>query len=100
MKVPFLGEKTQIISEDRKADATLRLNRIEGQVRGLRKMVGEGRPCVEVLTQLASTQEALRGLTKLMMRNYLENCATEAIRTKAGDEIYDELMDVIFKFAK
>ncbi len=100
MKVPFLGEKTQIISEHRKADATLRLNRIEGQVRGLRKMVGEGRPCVEVLTQLASTQEALRGLTKLMMRNYLENCATEAIRTKAGDEIYDELMDVIFKFAK
>ncbi len=100
MKVPVLGEKTQIISEDRKADATLRLNRIEGQVKGVKKMVAEGRPCVEVLTQLASTQEALRGLTKLMMRNYLENCATEAIRSKAGDQIYDELMDVIFKFAK
>ncbi len=100
MKVPFLGEKTQIISEDRKADATLRLNRIQGQIKGINKMVGEGRPCVEVLTQLASTQEALRGLTKLMMRNYLENCATEAIRSKAGDEVYDELMDVIFKFAK
>ena len=100
MKVPVLGEKTQIISEDRKADATLRLNRIEGQIKGVKKMVAEGRPCVEVLTQLASTQEALRGLTKLMMRNYLENCATEAIRSKAGDEIYDELMDVIFKFAK
>ncbi len=100
MKVPVLGEKTQIISEERKADATLRLNRIEGQIKGVRKMVAEGRPCVDVLTQLASTQEALRGLTKLMMRNYLENCATEAIRSKAGDEIYDELMDVIFKFAK
>ncbi len=100
MKVPFLGEKTQIISEDRKADAILRLNRIQGQIKGINKMVGEGRPCVEVLTQLASTQEALRGLTKLMMRNYLENCATEAIRSKAGDEVYDELMDVIFKFAK
>ena len=100
MKVPFVGEKTQLISEDRKADAILRLNRIQGQIKGINKMVGEGRPCVEVLTQLASTQEALRGLTKLMMRNYLENCATEAIRTKAGDEIYDELMDVIFKFAR
>lgn len=100
MKVPFLGEKTQIISEDRKTDATLRLNRIEGQIRGLKKMVEEGRPCVEVLTQLASVQEALRGLTKLMIRNYLENCATEAIRSKSGDEIYDELMDVIFKFAR
>jgi len=100
MKVPFLGEKTQIISEERKEKASLRLNRIEGQVKGIKKMVMDGRPCVEVLTQLASTQEALRGLTKLMMRNYLENCATEAIRSKSGDEIYDELMDVIFKFAK
>lgn len=100
MKVPFLGEKTQIISEERKTDATLRLNRIEGQITGIKKMVSQGRPCVEILTQLASTQEALRGLTKLMMRNYLENCATEAIRSKAGDEIYDELMDVIFKFAR
>lgn len=100
MKVPFLGEKTQIISEERKADATTRLNRIGGQIEGLKKMVADGRPCVEVLTQLSSTQEALRGLTKLMMRNYLENCATEAIRSKASDEIYDELMDVIFKFAK
>ena len=100
MKIPFLGEKTQISTEERKADATLRLNRIEGQIKGIKKMVAEGRPCVEILTQLASTQEALRGLTKLMMRNYLENCATEAIRSKSGDEIYDELMNVIFKFAK
>lgn len=100
MRVPLLGEKTQIISEERKANATVRLNRIEGQIKGLKKMVAEGRPCVEVLTQLASTQEALRGLTKLMMRNYLENCATAAIRSKANDEIYDELMDVIFKFAR
>lgn len=100
MKVPFLGEKTQIISEERKAEATLRLNRIGGQIEGVKKMVVEGRPCVEVLTQLASVQEALRGVTRLMVRNYLENCATEAIRSKASDEIYDELMDVIFKFAK
>lgn len=100
MKIPVLGEKRQVISADRKADAGLRLNRVEGQIRGLKKMVDEGRPCVEVLTQLTSVQEALRGLTKLMMRNYLENCATEAIRSKSGDEIYDELMEVIFKFSR
>jgi DNA-binding FrmR family transcriptional regulator len=100
MKIPVLGEKRQIISKERKAEAALRLNRVEGQIRGLKKMVAEGRPCVEVLTQLASAQEAIRGLTKLMMRNYLENCATEAIRSKSGEGIYDELMDVIFKFAK
>jgi DNA-binding FrmR family transcriptional regulator len=95
-----LKEKTQIITDERKDEAVQRLNRVEGQVRGIRKMVEEDRRCVDVLVQLASTQEALRGLTKLMMRNYLEKCATEAIRSKANDEIYDELMEVIFKFAK
>jgi DNA-binding FrmR family transcriptional regulator len=100
MKTLILAEKRQVISQERKAEAMLRLNRVEGQIRGVKKMVDEGRPCVEVLMQLASVQEALRGLTKLMMRNYLENCATEAIRSKAGDEIYDELMEVIFKFSR
>ncbi len=100
MKVPFVGEKRQIISAARKAEAGVRLNRIEGQIRGLKKMASEDRPCVEILTQLASSQEALRGVTKLMMRNYLENCATEAIRSKSGEEIYDELMEVIFKFSR
>ncbi len=100
MKIPVLGEKNQIITAERKAEAIQRLTRVEGQVRGIRKMVDEDRRCVDVLVQLASVQEALRGLTKLMMRNYLENCATEAIRSESGDEIYDELMDVIFKFAK
>jgi len=100
MKIPVLGEKAQIITAERKAEAGQRLTRIEGQIRGIRKMVEEDRRCVDVLVQLASAQEALRGLTKLIMRNYLENCATEAIRSKANDEIYDELMDVIFKFAK
>ncbi len=63
-------------------------------------MVEETRPCVQILTQLASVQEALRGLTKLVMRNYLENYPTQAIRSKAGDAIYDELMDVIFEYSR
>ncbi len=76
-----------------------RLNRIEGQVRGVSGMVEAQRPCVEVLQQLASVQAALRGLTKTVLRNYLERCATDAIRS--GDsEVYDELMEAIYKFAK
>jgi DNA-binding FrmR family transcriptional regulator len=100
MKLPVLGEKSQIITEERKAEAAQRLTRVEGQLRGIRKMVEADRRCVDVLAQLASAQEALRGLTKLMIRNYLEKCATEAIRSKASDEIYDELTEVLFKFAK
>ncbi len=100
MKGVSAEEKRQVISKERQTQAVQRLNRIEGQVRGIKKMVEDGRPCVEILMQLASTQEALRGMTKLMMRNYLENCATEAIRSRESNEIYDELMDVIFKFSR
>lgn len=100
MKTGLVEGKRQVISKERQVQAVQRLNRIEGQVRGIKKMVEDRRPCVEVLMQLASTQEALRGMTKLMMRNYLENCATEAIRSRESDEIYDELMDVIFKFSR
>jgi len=76
-----------------------RLSRAEGQVRGVARMVEEQRPCLEVLQQLASVQAALRGVTKTVLRNYLERCATDAIRS--GDaSVYDDLMEAIYKFAK
>ncbi len=99
MRDIVLDQKVPVITDERQVDAVQRLNRVEGQIRGIRKMVEEKRQCVDVLTQLASVQEAMRGLTKLMMRNYLENCASKAIRSKNND-VYDELMDVIFKFAR
>jgi DNA-binding FrmR family transcriptional regulator len=76
-----------------------RLSRIEGQVRGVSRMLEEQRPCLDVLQQLASVQAALKGVTKEVLRNYLERCATDAI--KSGDTaIYDKLMEAIYKFAK
>lgn len=86
-------------TDELKKDSLARLNRIEGQVRGIAKMLDEDRGCLEVLQQLASLQAALRGVTKTVLRNYLERCATDSIRS--GDSaIYDELMDAIYKFAK
>lgn len=84
-------------------DAAQRLNRIEGQIKGIRKMVEEGRYCVEVLGQISAVHEALRGVGKLIMRNYLENCVTSSLRSgsrKKAKETYGELMDMIYKFAK
>ena len=76
-----------------------RLSKIEGQVRGVARMVEGQRPCLEVMQQLASVQAALKGVTKTVLRNYLERCATDAIRS--GDvAVYDELMDSIYKFVK
>jgi DNA-binding FrmR family transcriptional regulator len=79
-----------------KAKNLTRLRRIEGQVRGLQKMVEEDRYCADVLTQISSVHEALRSVARELMRNHLRHCATAAIR--AGDEsIYDELADLMHK---
>ena len=88
-----------IYENERLANMQARLSRIEGQVRGVSRMLDDQRPCMEVLQQLASVQAALRGVTKDVLRNYLERCATDAIRS--GDTtVYDELMDAIVKFVK
>jgi DNA-binding FrmR family transcriptional regulator len=83
---------------DRELEATrARLSRIEGQVRGVSRMLGDQQSCLKVLQQLASVQAALRGVTKTVLRNCLERCAGG----KCGDPCnLEELMDVIYKFAK
>lgn len=76
-----------------------RLAKIEGQIRGISKMLEGQRFCLDVLQQLASVQAALKGVSKTVLRNYLERCATDAIRS--GDNtVYDELMEAIYKFVK
>ena len=84
-------------------DANLkRLRRIEGQVRGLQKMVDEERYCADVLTQISSVHEALRAVGRELMRNHLKHCAASAIR--ASDEeasaMYDELVEMIYKHSR
>ena len=97
-----------IAAEGRKAvgvdphlkDANLkRLRRIEGQVRGLQKMVEEDRYCADIITQVASVQEALRGVARNLMRNHLHHCAAKALRSgkKAESEaMFDELLETIY----
>jgi len=75
-----------------------RLRRIEGQVRGLQKMVDEDRYCADILTQISSVQEALRGVGRELMRNHLKHCATGAIRSggSEADRMYDELVELVY----
>jgi DNA-binding FrmR family transcriptional regulator len=79
-----------------------RLRRIEGQVRGLQKMVEEERWCADVLTQVASVQEALRSVSRELLRNHLKHCAASAVREDAAkaDAIHDELVELMFKYAR
>jgi len=79
-----------------------RLRRIEGQVRGLQRMVEEERYCADIMTQIAAVQEALRSVGRELMRNHLKFCAASAIR--AGEEqaeaMYDELIDLMYRHVR
>ncbi|HWA40130.1 MAG TPA: metal-sensitive transcriptional regulator [Gemmatimonadales bacterium] len=78
---------------------THRLKRIEGQVRGLQKMVEDDRYCADILTQISSVQEALRSVARELMRNHLKHCATHAFRQgeAEAEAMYDELVDLFHK---
>ena len=97
------NDRKGVIVAPTRREAGQRLSRIEGQIKGIKKMVEEGRYCVDVLGQISAVHEALRGVGKLIMRNYLENCVTSALRSgkeKKAKETFKELMDVIHKFTK
>ena len=85
------------VDPDAKARNVKRLRRIEGQVRGLQKMVEEDRYCADILTQISSVQEALRAVGRELMRNHLKHCAASAIRSgpQAAESMYDELVELM-----
>ena len=86
-----------------KASNLRRLRRIEGQIRGLQRMVEEDRYCADILTQVSSAQEALRAVARALMRNHLAHCATHAIRSGSAEDrqaMYDELLEMIYRNAR
>lgn len=76
-----------------------RLRRIEGQVRGLQKMVEEDRYCPDILVQISSVQEALRSVGRELMRNHLKHCATRALSSggEQADSMVNELIELVYR---
>jgi DNA-binding FrmR family transcriptional regulator len=100
---PGDGEHAVAVDPGLKAAALTRLRRIEGQVRGLQKMVEEERYCADVLTQVSSVHEALRGVARILFRNHLEHCAASAIRSGRPEQtgaMYDELVELMYRSAR
>lgn len=74
-----------------------RLRRIEGQVRGIQKMIDGDRYCPDILVQIASVQEALRGVGRMLLQNHLTHCTADAFRRDDPEEVtrvVTELMDL------
>lgn len=100
---PSRGRKAVSVDPGIKSSNLKRLRRIEGQVRGLARMVEADRYCPDIMVQISSVHEALRAVGRGLMRNHLKHCASQAIRKGAASEAeatYDELMSLIYKHAR
>ena len=97
------GSKAHHVDPGAKDRNLKRLRRIEGQVRGIQKMVEEDRYCADIMTQIASVHEALRGVGRELMRNHLKHCAASTIRggdDAAAESMYDELIEMMYRHAR
>ena len=97
-----MGTKTTNGTSAAKGANLKRLQRIEGQVRGLARMVEEERYCVDVLTQIASVHSALRSVGKELLRGHLKHCVSDAVQSggKRAEDAYDELIELMYKNAR
>jgi CsoR family transcriptional regulator, copper-sensing transcriptional repressor len=82
-----------------RASNVRRLKRIEGQVRGLQRMVEDDRYCPDIIEQVAAVQEALRGVARQLLRHHLSHCAADAIRQgpEHANRTYDELLELVYR---
>lgn len=96
------GRKAAGVDPDIKERNLKRLRRIEGQIRGLQKMVAEDRYCPDILIQVASAHEALRSVGREVMRNHLRHCVAQAVRAGGpeAETTYDELLDLMYTYSR
>ncbi len=92
---------SKVCAEDRAANLA-RLKRIEGQIRGIAQMVESDRYCVDVLTQIAAAQSALRSVGRELLRHHLRHCVVDAAKRGGAelDAASDELIELLYKNAR
>ena len=87
-------------TRDETAALSKRLNRIEGQIRGIGRMIDEDRYCVDILTQVSAVQSALDALALKLLEHHLHGCVTHAVASGNGAHAIDEALTVIRKFGR
>ena len=93
------ARKANGVDQELKEANRKRLRRIEGQIRGLQKMIEDDRYCPDIIIQVASVQEALRGVARNLMKNHLHHCAAKALRSgkkQEAEAMYNELLELIY----
>ncbi|MBJ6723734.1 metal-sensitive transcriptional regulator [Geomesophilobacter sediminis] len=101
---PTCGSKSEGVRKSNHDEKTVRdlvnrMNRIEGQVRGIKGMIERQVYCDDILHQVASVESALHGVAKLLLEKHMKSCVTEQLKS-GGDQVVDEVITTIFKLIK
>ncbi len=88
-----------MINEEVKNNSLTRLKKIEGQIRGIMKMVDQEKYCIDIINQITAAEKALDGVAKNIMKRHIESCVTEAIIQGEGQTKIEELIETVFKIS-
>ncbi len=91
--------RTKVRSEKEQKDLINRLSRVEGQIRGIRRMLEEDAYCIDIINQVAAANAALNSFTKVILANHIHTCVTEDVQA-GGSEKVDELVKTLQKLMK
>ncbi len=89
-----------MINEEVKKDAATRLKKIEGQIRGIGKMVENEKYCIDIINQITAAVKALEGVSKIIMKRHVESCVTSAIQKGEGQQKINELIETVYKYSR
>ncbi len=89
-----------MIDEQVQEDSLRRLKKIQGQVKGIQKMVEQRKYCIDIISQITAARRALDVVSLKIMRRHIQSCVTEAIKQNRSEEKIDELMETIYRFVK
>lgn len=81
-------------------DINLRLKKVEGQVRGIQKMVNDDKDCEDILIQIGAAKAALHRIGQIILEGHMHHCVADAIANGQGDEAIDHLISALNKFSK
>ena len=88
-----------MINANVKKESLTRLKRVEGQVRGIMKMVEDEKYCIDIINQISAAEKALSGVARIVMKRHVESCVSDAIVQGEGQMKIDELINAVFKIA-
>ena len=90
----------KMAKENIKTNSLARLKKIEGQIRGIHKMIENDRYCIDIINQISAARKALYMVSLIVMKGHLDTCVSDSIKAGQSDKKSNELIDALYRFAK